>query len=131
VSLRDQLTARITQHAQDVVEAAQQQILDDLDEVVPVDTGELRDSRSVEYRDGTRSSGFMVTYTAPQGVWTDLGTSPHEIHGNPFLAFDWGGERVIVRSVQHPGNQGTFWWTNIMNLDWWRLTLEHAARNVG
>jgi len=36
-----------------------------------------------------------------------------------------------VRSVQHPGNQGTFWWTNIMNLDWWRLTLEHAARNVG
>ena len=131
MSLRDQLTARITQHAQDVVEAAQQQILDDLDEIVPVNTGALRDSRIVREDTGPTNAGFEVNYPLDYAEFTDTGTNPHEIRGNPLLAFDFGGSRVIVRSVQHPGTPATLWWTNIMNQEWWALTLRLAAERVG
>lgn len=42
---------------------------------------------------------------ARHSSYLEEGTPPHLIPGNPFLAFEWRGERVFFRYVNHPGTR--------------------------
>jgi hypothetical protein len=60
------------------------------------------------------STNIRTKWTGPKSFWIiidavnamsqETGAGGHLIEGNPFLAFDWHGERVVTRSVNHPGN---------------------------
>ena len=71
-------------------------------QVVPVKTGNLRDSIK------KRTAGVfgIVETTAGYGKFVDEDTKPHKIVGNPLLAFQWRGKLFIRRSVNHPGTKG-------------------------
>ena len=86
----------------------------------------LRDSREVDVRGLTAT----IAYTAEHASYTDEGTVPHEIRGNPLLAFEWEGQLVIVHSVQHPGTAGTHWWADVVNDASLARALEDAAARV-
>lgn len=66
----------------------------------------------------------QIAFTAEHASYTDEGTDPHIIEGNPLLAFEWEGRLVIVRSVNHPGYAGTGWFTE-------NCTDERWAYHVG
>ena len=71
-------------------------------DVVPVKTGELRDS----IRKKVIGDKGIVETTSGYGLFVDEDTRPHEIEGNPLLAFPWRGKLMIRHSVQHPGTKG-------------------------
>jgi hypothetical protein len=69
--------------------------------LVPVDTGLLKSSISVDYSE----LGFDLGPTAEYGGYVELGVDhPFEIRAHPggFLAFEEGGEEVFARKVIHP-----------------------------
>lgn len=51
--------------------------------------------------------------------YVDEGTRPHPIAGNPYLAFEWGGVQVVVRSVDHPGTDATNFWSDTVTEEQW------------
>lgn len=63
-------------------------------------TGELRGSikESVDGHTGKVSRGRKAYMS-----FVANGTRPHLIAGNPFLSFEWKGQRVFFRYVNHPG----------------------------
>lgn len=65
--------------------------------IVPVKTGELRDSINWD------ENGIWSTSKYFKHV--DEGTRPHKIEGNPFLSFQINGATIITRSVNHPGTK--------------------------
>lgn len=71
------------------------------------ETGDL----SREWNASTQPSGSgavsTLTFTTEYASFVDQGTRPHVIEGNPLLSFSWGGQQVIVHSVQHPGTAAT------------------------
>lgn len=68
-----------------------------------------------------------LAYTAEHASYLDEGTGPHEITGNPLLAFHWGGQLVIVHSVQHPGStMHVGWFSNTVTDESWAAELETA-----
>lgn len=107
-------------------------LLDQLDDAVPVGpdrdrTGPaLRDT--LEVRVGVNTA--TISYLAEHASFTDEGTDPHRIEGNPLLAFEIDGTTVIVHFVDHPGTEGTHWWTDIMSDANWADVLDTAAENV-
>lgn len=122
------LTTLVEQWAIAIVEDAAQNLADTL--VPPVDTGRLADSKKVE-SSGPLSAviAFDAETDAGEGYgsFSDQGTPPHLIVGNPLLAFEWHGQLVIVHSVQHPGNVGTGWFSDNVTDDTWAAQLEAAA----
>ena len=56
------------------------------------------------------ASGTVFSLAAYAG-YTDAGTEPHIIQGNPLLYFYWDrvGRFVALPYVNHPGTQGTQW----------------------
>jgi hypothetical protein len=69
--------------------------------LVPVDTGLLKSSISVDFTE----LGFDLGPTAEYGGYVELGVDhPFEIRAHPggFLAFMEGGEEVFARKVIHP-----------------------------
>lgn len=126
------LRASIEQWAQDVHRQAVEEMLAELDVKVPrgphgdTDRGEPALADSVEVLE-IGSMTTQVAYTAEHATFTDEGTAPHEIRGNPLLAFEWEGQLVIVHSVQHPGTTGTRWWSDTMTDERWAEALQHAA----
>lgn len=124
--LRSQLT--------DLIESAgfsaAQSLYDDLD--VPVVTGQLEASGHIDDLGGSETRHeWAITFDAPQGLWTDEGTDPHVIVGNPNLAFVMEGQLVIVRSVQHPGQQGTSWFTTGTDSEHWEEACQAAVAADG
>lgn len=87
----------------------------DLAAAAPSDTGELSESGQVTVAGTGSGAVATVTFTAGHASFQDDGTGPHDIFGSPWLAFDSGGEKVILRAdrtpVHHPGstkNRGWF-----------------------
>lgn len=123
------LRAAIEQWAGDVQEAATLDLVDELRHRVPVGEttrlGEprLQDTEEV-HLDGLHSE---IAYRAYHASFTDEGTEPHPIIGNPLLAFRWHGQLVIVHSVNHPGTTGTHWWSETMTVDGYLRALRDAA----
>ena len=72
-------------------------------ELAPVDTGRLRSSIESRAEPPRAIIGTLVTY-APM---VELGTKPHIIvpRYKKALAFNIGGDRVIVRKVNPPGTR--------------------------
>jgi hypothetical protein len=98
---------------------------------VPEVTGELKDSGSWRYIGGSESSGqWEITFTAPQAGWTDEGTSPHVIEGNPVLVFNVGGTTVFARRVEHPGNAPSGWFTDSVTDDAWASEVQAAIDSL-
>lgn len=68
-------------------------------EVVPVDTGSLRNSISV---DKVSPLYFIVSPNMEYMYYIEFGTAPHIIRGNPWLRLEDGTYR---REIFHPGNK--------------------------
>src|SRR5678815_3312762 len=118
--------------ASDVFDEAVHDLATELEDRVPVgDTtrlggDRLRDTREMDVDRFTARLG----YTAEHASFTDEGTPPHLIEGNPLLAFEWEGQLVIVRSVMHPGTEGTRWWSDTMEDRRYEEALRDAAERV-
>lgn len=98
-----------------VTEAAAQALARDIDATsAPVDTGELVGSGRV----ATVGTVATLTYDAEHASFQDDGTGPHEIRGNPYLAFSVGGVNIVVRSVQHPGSTKNKGWFSDRTQEW-------------
>lgn len=46
-----------------------------------------------------------IVARTPYASYVEEGTPPHLIPGNPTLSFDWKGERVHFRYINHPGSR--------------------------
>ncbi len=109
---------------------AQQAFIELLIEAAPRKTGALAES----FRASVGSTGVVVTgeiwNTQQYASYVDEGTAPHEIQGNPLLAFDFGGTTVIVHSVQHPGTDPDPFWTDHVTDDQWAFLLQQSLDSL-
>ena len=76
----------------------------------PVDTGALSRSGNVVTTGDGSGAVATLTFDEDYASYLDEGTGLHTITGNPLLAFEWGGQTVIVHSVQHPGSTKWVGW---------------------
>ena len=79
-------------------------ILTEMEIRVPVDTGELRNSLSVEVM-GDR---VRIGPQAPHGVYVEFGTAPHQIRpksSTGSLRFTINGRVIYAKVVNHPGTR--------------------------
>lgn len=72
----------------------------------PKKTGEFAQNLRQEQFSLPNGAGFRVLIPTPLGRWIIDGTPAHVIaaHGRA-LRFQWGGEIVFFRSVNHPGTK--------------------------
>lgn len=83
----------------------------DLKRTSPVDTGNMRQKTTVRDRPGT----IEATVDTDYAQFVSEGTAPHKITARRpggALRFQWRGQTVIVRSVNHPGTQPNPWFTD-------------------
>jgi len=72
----------------------------------PVDTGEFKGKHQIKTRvRSVNDAGFTFSAVHPLSTWIRQGTEAHTITGNPFLVFNKGGRKWVVRQVQHPGTR--------------------------
>jgi len=123
--------------AEEVHRRAVDDLLDEVDAAVPRGSGDragggqrLADTREVRDASSGSRAVASVAYTAEHASFTDEGTDPHPILGDPLLAFEWNGRLVIVRSVRHPGTEGTAWWSSRVDDQGWERALSGAAEGV-
>lgn len=98
------------------------------------ETGQLRDAITAEVTGaGGGSVSILVDSPAEASSWTDEGTDPHRIEGNPLLAFDWPagptGGLWIGHGVNHPGNPAQNWFGDPMP-DYFQTALNIAESSV-
>lgn len=116
----------------DVFAEAVEEILDTLDDACPEGPDRerteprLKDTREVR----VGPDHVEIAYLSEHASFTDEGTGPHRIEGNPLLAFHIDGELVIVHFVDHPGTTGTHWWSDTMAEESWQNALDGAAERV-
>lgn len=105
----------------------------DLRDASPVDSGELRRSITTS---APSISDSQISFTAQTGdlvqaETTERGARPHVIvpRSKQALAFTVGGQRVVVRRVDHPGNPARPWfhptldnWPQIVRRVWARVS---------
>src|SRR5262245_31180233 len=97
--------ADITTH--DVLVQSANQILAGMEAKVPVKTGKLRSSLTIQVRTDPVIIG-PNPLAAPYAAYVEYGTRPHEIRPrNPHgvLKFRVGGTWVYAKKVNHPGTQ--------------------------
>lgn len=103
------------------------QALDDMPDrmrgYAPRKTGEL--AESIRRHGGTTVLGDVregrIVAEAPQGRYTDEGTHPHVIRPRKVggvLVFEWRGQTVFARHVNHPGNRAKPWWERALRATW-------------
>lgn len=107
------LTRAVSEQVQAIHEQALRLTLADTIDAAPIRTGLLRASTDVT---GTAMVGDFVALGSifslvPYAGYTDAGTPPHPIDGNPLLYFFWEklGRFVALPHVNHPGTAGTQW----------------------
>lgn len=127
-----ELRSALEDWAEEVHRAAFDEFADESVDQAPVGSGDregvaLRDSQERVRFDGLTAE---LAFTAEHASWTDEGTAPHRIDGNPLLAFEVDGETVIVRFVDHPGTDGTQWWTNFVTDTNWAAYVQDAADSI-
>lgn len=74
----------------------------------PVDTGTLRASGRMKFKEGARGPTGIVEYPRKYAAAVHDGTGPHIIKARrgQALKFQMGGRTVFARSVRHPGTEG-------------------------
>ena len=139
MSVEAQLRRAVSARAVQVFTVAETRMLADLDQAVPVKSGQLKRSRRSSARYGATSASVTVEYppeSRPGGgvvdvaTFTDKGTRPHVIvrRRKKALSFTVGGRVIFARKVHHPGTKGTRWWTNQTTATKWRDYLMRATR---
>lgn len=124
------LIAQIENTAAEAFVSAQDAFIELLIEAAPRNTGALGESfQATVGSAGTVITGTIVN-TQQYASMVDEGTAPHEIQGNPLLAFDVGGVTVIVHSVQHPGTDPDGFWTDNMTDEQWAFLLQEAFESL-
>lgn len=85
-------------------------------------------------------AGIRQTYSVGTDVkyasFTDTGAQAHPIVARraPLLVFPWereGWRLFIGKRVNHPGQKGTKWFSNIMTPARWHTAVDRAVRRVG
>lgn len=109
----DSLRQAISDAVVEVADAALDQCLADTLAAAPEKTGALKaltDRTPVSLAGDFVASG-SVFCDAKYAEWTDAGSEPHLIEGNPLLHFYWDriGKEVWFHFVNHPGSPGTQW----------------------
>lgn len=110
--LRQALLRRYEQAAEATADSTREALAS----AAPRKSGALQ--QSIEVHVERRAEGtFVIVAESPlvQAATTNYGARPHTIRGNP-LSFYWpkAGKQVFARTVRHPGNVGTGWWTNVI-----------------
>ncbi len=113
----------------DVFIDAQQILGDEAREAAPVDTGALRDSLELAVGGGGVVITGSIAFTADQAGFTNDGTQPHEITGDP-LVFEIGGQTIFVTRVDHPGTQATHWFDNAVSDETWARAVQEALDSL-
>lgn len=111
------LLALVDEWAVQVGDVCAQELENIVRDAAPVgETGELRDSVSAEASGGAPVVTVHIEASSDHASYTDEGTPPHKIEGNPLLAFDWpkAGKFMIVHSVNHPGTPAQRWFEEPM-----------------
>lgn len=98
------LQQALIEAAPEIVAEAADLMRNDIDLSAPVDTGALVQSSQVDTQANPQGATATLRYTEEYAGFLDTGTGPHAITGNPYLAFQIGGQTVIVHSVEHPGS---------------------------
>lgn len=125
-----ELMSAIEDYAQEVGAVASDELERIVKDAAPVgETGELRDEITVSSSGGGGIVSILVDSPADASSYTDEGTPPHRIEGNPLLAFEMGGATVIVHSVNHPGTAAQHWFQDPMS-DYYQNALDVAAAQV-
>jgi hypothetical protein len=106
------LREAISERATIGFEAALQESGIELQVAAPYLTGETVNSLVVELSGAPPNLTGRIAFTTPQALWTDQGTAPHSIDGNPYLSFNIDGRQVVVTHVDHPGTVGTGWFSD-------------------
>lgn len=77
---------------------------EEMQDKVPVDSGEMRDSISVKLKGDLEAE---VGPTVPYAVYVAEGTRPHTIQpvNASALRFEVGGKIVFTRLIRHPGTK--------------------------
>lgn len=70
--------------------------------------------------------------TTPQAKFTDEGTEPHVIRPRTkkVLRFRYRGRIVFAKVVNHPGNRGTHWFSELGRREW-GPSLQRAYQRLG
>lgn len=127
------LRKQVADYAREVVRVAGEEIARATEEDygMPERTGALRQSRHLEYSDDGRTFTCDFGYDAEYASYMDEGTRPHEIRGNPLLAFDWpaAGRFMVLPIVHHPGTIAYDFFGKRLP-DAWPDALEVAAGKV-
>ena len=92
---------------QQVLVQSANQILAEMEALVPVKTGRLRSSLTIKVETSKVVIGPDDTI-APYGGYVEFGTKPHEIRpkkAGGVLVFTMGGKKVFAKSVHHPGTK--------------------------
>ena len=89
------------QYAQNAINQAGQSIRDNIREITPMKTGDLRKSVRVSY-------GILeatISTNSPYAIFVHEGTRPHTIRPLNKKALFWKGARHPVKQVFHPGTK--------------------------
>lgn len=124
------LVATIEEIGAEAFVEAQQSLGDEAREAAPVDTGELRDSLELVVNGSGTVIFGSIAFTAPQAGWTNDGTQPHGIDGNPVLVFEIGGVTIFASHVDHPGNAGSHWFDQAVSDDTWAQHVQAALDSL-
>ena len=139
MAVEAQLRRAVTARAIQVFTVAETRMLTDLDQAVPVKTGQLKRSRRSAARYGATSASVTIEYppearpgagVVDVATFTDKGTRPHVSvpRRAKALRFTVGGRVIFARKVHHPGTKGTRWWSDRTTATKWREYLTRAAR---
>lgn len=126
------LRAAVMEYGQQLHHDTLEDLLQQAWDQAPVDTGATRDYLRIsgEMVAGSQIWGRVESPT-PQAKYQDEGTRPHEIRGNPLLAFQWHGRTVIVRSVHHPGSTHyRGWFSDVMTTENYTETLRRVIAGI-
>lgn len=125
----DQVIADFNDRTTERYLAAADQLLEELQEAAPVNTGFLRDSISIEITDlGSEQLTLTVLVEADYADDLNFGTRPHPIEGRPVLRFQWPDAPAglepdedgffYFRSVNHPGSTKHVGWFDDVMARW-------------
>lgn len=95
----------------------------------PYDTGTL--DRSGQLIRVGRTT-WRIWFSASYASFPDTGTRAHVIRprGGGVLRFRVGNRIVYAKKVDHPGTEGTGWWSDKTGRREWVRALERAKRRV-
>lgn len=110
--------------AREIVRRVTRRVLNRSAILCPVDTGRLRASGRMDFKNEPQGPIGIVTYPVKYAAFVHDGTRPHIIKARRgrALKFEMGGRTVIVKSVRHPGFRGK---------PFLRLAAEEIARSEG